>query len=424
MLRAILSNRLSSNNEAKENRSLHKTPSKKTLNKTINNKSLKNSSSTKKLSKLQTYNSDFNNALNIISDDKELIKQNNLKTPLKISQQRAPLSNIKKANIKEKKSLKSLNSQNQQLKKTPHSLKKKSSSQLFSVTSPSLKINNYNLHFNNNKIHNENENSTSLKHNHTLKRQNSISLSTSSAPLSNMNNNNSNLLKRTKSFEINQPIQIEPIKENIFLTRMKNNMKEENINTKKSQINNDIEYMPPSLIHLEEEVEPKYKINYEELLKYKPATIIDSDIFKRINSDVDIELDSNNDALKANNFEFVDDFIIDLNPTNKTKAITKQENNIEKENQKNGTLNDTENKNNNDADDNDKDDTNLILDNKDNDSFEKEKEKKEMEKALQQKLSQDFNLSFGEASEDEEIKLPDFLTTDDKDSLYFDEIDL
>jgi len=34
MLRAILSNRLSTNNEAKENRTLHKTPSKKALNKT------------------------------------------------------------------------------------------------------------------------------------------------------------------------------------------------------------------------------------------------------------------------------------------------------------------------------------------------------------------------------------------------------
>jgi len=36
MLRAILSNRLSSNNEAKENRTIHKTPSKKALNKTSN----------------------------------------------------------------------------------------------------------------------------------------------------------------------------------------------------------------------------------------------------------------------------------------------------------------------------------------------------------------------------------------------------
>jgi len=36
MLRAILSNRLSTNNEAKENRTLHKTPSKKALNKTSN----------------------------------------------------------------------------------------------------------------------------------------------------------------------------------------------------------------------------------------------------------------------------------------------------------------------------------------------------------------------------------------------------
>jgi len=351
MLRAILSNRLSSNNEAKENRNLHKTP-KKTLNKTFGNKS------GKKINKLQAHNSDIN-ALNIISDDnKESLKQNNLKTPLKISQQRAPLSNIKKANVKEK-SLKNLNNQ---LKKT-HSLIKKSST----TPSSSIKIN---------KINNENENID--LHGAGLKRQNSLSLS---SPTLSKNN-----LKKTHSFEYNSH-EIHQ-KENIFLTHMKkNSTKDKNLN------NDDIEYMPPSLSHLEEEVEPKYKINYDNLLNIQPATIIDSDVFKSVNDEIDIKLDPEINKLKTKNFEFVDEFILDLDTTKKNK----EEKNV-KEKLEISTENNAKDKN-----------------------IEKKEEKS---KVLQEKLSQDFNLSFEEASDDEEIKLPDFLVTEDKDSLYFDEIQL
>ncbi|OUM60528.1 hypothetical protein PIROE2DRAFT_63086 [Piromyces sp. E2] len=137
-----------------------------------------------------------------------------------------------------------------------------------------------------------------------------------------------------------------------------------------------------------EEVEPKYKVNYEDLLKFKPTTVVDSDIFKRVNEEIDIELDLETNALKTKNFEFVDDFIVDFHSSPKK---SKEEAPISK--------------------------------NKDTKS-EDIKDKKKKDKALQEKLSQDFNLSFEEVSEDEEIKLPDFLTTDDKDSLYFDEINL
>jgi len=158
----------------------------------------------------------------------------------------------------------------------------------------------------------------------------------------------------------------------------------------------DIEYMPPSLSHLEEEIEPKYKINYEDLLHFKSPTVVDSDIFKRVNEEIDIELDSEANALKTKNFEFVDDFIINTSSSSKKSQdkVDKEKANETKKSQ--STPDET-------------------LDTK---------KKKEKNKAIQEKLSQDFNLSFEEASDDEEIKLPDFLTTDDKDSLYFDEIHL
>jgi len=364
MLRAILSNRLSTNNEAKENRTLHKTPSKKALNKTIgSNKSGK---------KLNKFNSDLN-SLNIISDDKELLKQSNLKTPLKISQQRAPLSNIKKANIKEK-TVKNLNNQ---IRKTPLSLKKKSFSHQHSSasSSPTKK---------NNKFHNENENETPKHHGTNLKRQNSLS-HLSPSTLTPFNHS----LKKSYSFEHGSH---EISKDNIFLTYMKNNtMNDKNVNE-----DDDIEYMPPSLSHLEEEIEPKYKINYEDLLHFKSPTVVDSDIFKRVNEEIDIELDSEANALKTKNFEFVDDFIINTSSSSKKSQdkVDKEKANETKKSQ--STPDET-------------------LDTK---------KKKEKNKAIQEKLSQDFNLSFEEASDDEEIKLPDFLTTDDKDSLYFDEIHL
>ncbi|ORX59351.1 hypothetical protein BCR36DRAFT_343384 [Piromyces finnis] len=355
MLRAILSNRLSSNNEAKENRTLHKTPSKKALNKTIGS-----NKTGKKLNKLQAYNSDFN-ALNIINDEKDLIKQNSLKTPLKINKQRAPLSNIEKANVKEK-SIKNLNNQ---LRKTSHSAKKKSCQIL--TTPSSQKIS---------KINNENNNENVNLHG--LKRQNSLNHLTLTPTLP-------NTLKKSHSFDIKSQNASE-LKENIFITHMKKNILEDN----KNSTDDDIEYMPPSLSHLEEKVEPKYKIDYKDLLKFRPATLVDSDIFKRVNEEIDINLDPETNLLKTKNFEFVDDFVIDFNS-------------IDKES-KDKTINSEK---------------------KDTDSKDlKKKDKKEVNKNLQEKLSQDFNLSFEEASDEEEIKLPDFLTTDDKDALYFDEINL
>lgn len=155
------------------------------------------------------------NALNIINDEKELLKQNSLKTPLKVNQQRAPLSNIKKANVKEK-SLKNLNNQ---FKKNPHSIKKNSNS-LSIVPSSSIKLNN--------KYKNENEN-ISL-HNKSHKIQNSLY---------------SPSLKKNNIFEPSHTSSKETdIKENIFITHMKNNTINETIQDE------EIEYMPPSLSHL------------------------------------------------------------------------------------------------------------------------------------------------------------------------------
>jgi len=179
----------------------------------------------KKLNKIQAYNSDLN-TLNVISDEKELLKQNNLKTPLKISQQRAPLSNIKKTNIKEK-AVKNLNNQ---IRKTPHSLKKKSSSV---SSTPSKKINKTH-----NENENENENENTKYHDTSLKRQSSFSL-LSPPSLTPLNNN----LKRSRSLDRGSH---ELSKDNIFLTHMKNNtMDDKNLNE-----DDDIEYMPPSLSHL------------------------------------------------------------------------------------------------------------------------------------------------------------------------------
>jgi len=421
MLRAILTNRLSTNNEAKENRTLHKTPSKKGLNKTIGaNKSLKNQSSAKKLSKFQNYNSDFN-ALNIINDDKELLKQNNLKKPLKISHQRAPLSNIKKANIKEK----SFINLNNQLKNS-RTLKRKSSTPLSLTPSSSSTLKG--LNNNNNKFHNENvfdnENTPIQYHhnghnNNALKRQNSISHLSSTLTLPDSLNHNT--LKKSHSFE-NDIFNQNSIKEdNIFISYMKNNIN--------SLVDDDIEYMPPSLTHLEEEIEPKYKINYEDLLKLNTSntTVVDSDLFERVNGDIDIGINSETDALKAKKFEFVNDFILNLD-SSKSKIKNKKEEQGKEKIKDKGKEKIKSNKNNNKDDkdnNNNKDNKTLKIKTKD----EKEKEesiikKKMKEKALQKKLSQDFNLSFEEASEDEEIKLPDFLITEDKDSLYFDEIHL
>ncbi|ORX77980.1 hypothetical protein BCR32DRAFT_270306 [Anaeromyces robustus] len=432
MLRAILSNRLSTNNEAKENRTVHKTPSKKGLNKTIGaNKSLKNPSSAKKLSKFQNHSSDLN-ALNIISDDKELLKQNNLKTPLKISQQRAPLSNIKKTNIKEK-SLKNLNNQ---LKKTPRVLKKKSSTTLSLTPSSSSTLKGFNNNNNNNnnnsittKFHNENEydnENTPLQYHHnnhnntTLKRQNSLS-HLSSSTLNSPISFNHNILKKSHSFETDIFNETSIKENNIFLNHMNKNIN--------SLVDDDIEYMPPSLIHLEEEIEPKYKINYEDLLKFNTShtTVVDSDLFERVNSneDIDIGLDSKDRALKSKKFEFVDDFILNLD-SNKLSKIKDKKEEKEKSKGKAKIIKDDDNKNESKNEHNN--DSKVKVKEEKREKGEEEEEsiikKKMKEKALQEKLSQDFNLSFEEASEDEEIKLPDFLITDDKDSLYFDEIHL
>jgi len=391
MLRAILTNRLSTNNEAKENRSIHKTPNKKALNKTIdNNKSLKNGSS-KKINKLQVLGSDLN-SLNIINDDKELLKQNALKTPLKISQQRAPLSNIKKANVKEK-SLKSLNNQH---KITSQSIKKPSTA-FSSTPTSSIKLNN--------KYHNENENIP--LHSKSLKRQISFSSSTPNA----INSNLSHGLKRNNSFGNSSSSQETQTKENIFITHMKNS------NLNEINKNDEIEYMPPSLSHLEEEIEPKYKINYETLMKFKPVTTIDYDIFKRINEDIDIELDSETNAFKTKDFEFVDDFVLDLSMT-EASEVQEQKGKNEKENVN------INSKNKNVIDEFIINENNDKKKNKNIDDDNDEINRKIKDKLLNERLFQDFNLNFEEESEDEEVKLPDFLTSNDKDPLYFDEINL